>query len=208
MYCGIILVEYNADLIMFKVEEDIVFGEKGRKEVVFTVYFDKGTSSVKCSCCRDQFRGTLCRHVTIVLIQNRQYLVPAYYIFSHWRKDVRRCHSRVKINYEGWIVTSKQCQYNELCKLFTSVVDLAAMSEDKYKSLINWIENASRTMTTSVGDSVLPGTSQNDPIIKRTKGHPRSLRKENIFKRKCVGSVRDEVVSTTTSTLIIDEITE
>ncbi|XP_038707340.1 protein FAR-RED IMPAIRED RESPONSE 1-like [Tripterygium wilfordii] len=200
MYCGIILVENNAEFIMFHVEEDIVFGEKGRKKIVFSVFFDEVTCSVKCSCCNYEFRGILCRHATIVLIRNRRYLVPDQYIFRRWRKDVRRCHSRVKINYEGWIITSEQRRYDELCRLFTSVADLAAMSEEKYKLLITLIEDASSKMTTNVGNHVLPGPSENDPLIRRTKGRPRSLRKEKIFKRKRVGNARDEATSSTAPT--------
>ncbi|XP_038698028.1 protein FAR-RED IMPAIRED RESPONSE 1-like [Tripterygium wilfordii] len=77
MYRGIILVENNTEFIMFNVEEDIVFGRKGMKKIVFTVFFDEVTCLVKCSCCSYEFREILCRHATIMLIRNRQYLVPA-----------------------------------------------------------------------------------------------------------------------------------
>ncbi|XP_038693772.1 protein FAR1-RELATED SEQUENCE 8-like [Tripterygium wilfordii] len=108
MYCGILDVENIGDSKVFNVEEDIAFGENYKKKVIFKVLFVEGTLSVKCTCYRYEFRGILCRHVIIVFIRSGQYLVPDNYIFTRWRKDVRRCHSRVKINYEGWIVTMEQ----------------------------------------------------------------------------------------------------
>ncbi|XP_038678496.1 protein FAR-RED IMPAIRED RESPONSE 1-like isoform X2 [Tripterygium wilfordii] len=216
MYCGILDVENIGDSKVFNVEEDIAFGENCRKKVVFKVLFVEGTLSVKCTCYRYEFRGILCRHVIIVFIRSGQYLVPDNYIFTRWRKDVRRCHSRVKINYEGWIVTTEQLRYDELCNLFTIVADMASLSEIKYKSVKKWIQDEAKTMAPTTGNCLLPGRTPNDPIIQRTKGRPRSVRKEKIFKRKRVGRAQPEAstaqheasTSTTTQILGIEEIME
>ncbi|XP_038678434.1 protein FAR-RED IMPAIRED RESPONSE 1-like [Tripterygium wilfordii] len=149
MYCGIKSVAKSANVSQYVLDEDVVFGEDGMKKVAFNVYFDDCSSEVRCTCFRFEFRGILCRHAITVLIRNGQSLLPSHYVFRRWRKDVRRCHTRVKINYEGWIITSEQRRYDNLCNLFTKVADLAADNDDNYGSVMKWIEDAVKNMSTN-----------------------------------------------------------
>ncbi|XP_038701861.1 protein FAR1-RELATED SEQUENCE 4-like [Tripterygium wilfordii] len=86
--------------------------ESGKKKVMFTMMYDG--LNIGCSCLKFEFRGILCRHAITVLLTNNEYLLPAHYIFPQWRKDVRRCHSRVKISFDGWTTTNEQVRYDHM----------------------------------------------------------------------------------------------
>ncbi|XP_038722016.1 protein FAR1-RELATED SEQUENCE 6-like [Tripterygium wilfordii] len=104
----------------------------------------------------------------------------------HRRKDVRRCHTRVKISYDGWITTPEQLRYDNMISAFTKVADLAADDEDHYKNVMNWIEGANKNMSLQVTPIVINKNLSvtNDPVIKRGKGRSPCTRKKPIMKRR------------------------
>ncbi|XP_038684045.1 protein FAR1-RELATED SEQUENCE 6-like [Tripterygium wilfordii] len=191
MYCGIksmCTVDLGTQYILY---EDIFYGEGGKKKVMFTVMYDG--LNVGCSCLNFEFRGILCRHAIIVLLANDEYLLSAYYIFPRWRKDVRRCHSRVKINFDGWTTTNDQVLYDHMCKIFARLADLAAENEHHYSNVIKWIEGCINNMATiprqiPIASLTVGSSISNDPIIKRGKGRPRSVMKKKVFKRNYSGN--------------------
>ncbi|XP_038680234.1 protein FAR-RED IMPAIRED RESPONSE 1-like [Tripterygium wilfordii] len=131
-----------------------------------------------------EFRGILCRHALTVLIRNGEEKIPPHYIFRRWRKDIRRYHTRVKVHYKGMKITADQQRYDEMYSLFTKLADLAANNVDNYNYITQWIEDATTKMNVSHVVAFTPGSSSNDPIPKRGKGRPPSLRKKKIFKKK------------------------
>lgn len=56
---------------------------------------------------------------------------------------------RVKINYNGWIPTPGQFNYEKLCKAFTNVADLAADNDDETEKLLEWIESKASDLAIS-----------------------------------------------------------
>ncbi|XP_022895337.1 protein FAR-RED IMPAIRED RESPONSE 1-like [Olea europaea var. sylvestris] len=52
-------------------------------------------------------KGILCRHAIIVLAWINITHIPEKYIWRRWRKDVRRAHMKVAINYDGLVLN--QC---------------------------------------------------------------------------------------------------
>ncbi|XP_052181047.1 protein FAR1-RELATED SEQUENCE 4-like [Diospyros lotus] len=75
--------------------------------------------------------GILCRHAISILVRNDVTTLPEMYILRRWQKDVRRAHSRVAINYDGWVSTLEQRKYDEMRKAFDKVADLTTNSESR-----------------------------------------------------------------------------
>ncbi|XP_038680632.1 protein FAR1-RELATED SEQUENCE 5-like [Tripterygium wilfordii] len=187
MYCGIKNVIGSDSTKQYIVYEDVVYGESGKKKVLFNVSYEG--LEVSCSCLRFEFRGILCRHAITVLISNDRYELPTQYIFNRWRKDVRRSHSRVKISCDGWTLSPEQRRYDDMCKSFTKLADLAADDEVYYLNVMQWIDASSRTMAPNATPVLIRGScNSNDPITKRGKGRPCSVIKKKTYRRKRNGS--------------------
>ncbi|XP_073138452.1 protein FAR1-RELATED SEQUENCE 5-like [Henckelia pumila] len=143
------------------------------------------------------------RHAIAVLIRNKFSVVPEQYILRRWRKDVSRLNMRVKINYNGWITTPGQLNYEKLCEAFTSVADMAADNDEETQKLLEWIESKASDLAISklrsgcVRTLVSPQSMQVqsdhvddttqasiatckvlDPKYTKTKGAPKKLRKK------------------------------
>ena len=91
MYCDTL----DSVRSIYEISESYEQGKKKR----FDVVFEKTKCEVSCIYSKFQFRGILCRHALAVLIRHHVELLPEMYILSRWRKDVRRCYSKVRISY-------------------------------------------------------------------------------------------------------------
>ena len=80
---------------IYKISE--LYGQ-GKKKI-FEVDFEEAECEVNCICSKFQFKGILYRHAFAVLIRNSVEVLPEVYILSRWRKDVRRCYSKMKVSY-------------------------------------------------------------------------------------------------------------
>lgn len=108
---------------------------------------------------------------------------------------------RVKINYNGWITTPGQLNYEKLCEAFTNVADLVADNDDETQKLLKWIESKANDLAISklrsscdrnlvsplsmqvksdrVDDATQASTCKVfDPKYTKTKGAPKKLRKK------------------------------
>ncbi|CAH9100909.1 unnamed protein product [Cuscuta epithymum] len=190
LYCDII--QWDGGKI-YHVKEEVKITEDFYKTVYFIVEYDSGLCECKCSCHLFEFRGIVCRHMFMVLQRNDVKILPEVYIMRRWRQDVKRPYTRVKINYDGWITTVQQQRYDKLCKTFEDLANAIADDEEKYKSVMQWMQDqlhkcAGSTTTYSVcgvmtqlpqlhtnvhGEA--PGPIQ-DPKITKRKGAPRKNR--------------------------------
>ncbi|KAL2454659.1 Protein FAR1-RELATED SEQUENCE [Abeliophyllum distichum] len=62
------------------------------------------------------------------------------YILRRWRKDVSRTYTMMKINYNGWISTLAQVQYDELCDIFGNVADVVVDDEVQTQEIKKWLQ--------------------------------------------------------------------
>ncbi|XP_038701831.1 protein FAR-RED ELONGATED HYPOCOTYL 3-like [Tripterygium wilfordii] len=177
MYCRIKSISRDEFSTQYIIYEDIVYGEGAKKKVTFSVTYNE--VAVSCSCLRFEFRGIMCRHALSVLIYNDHSSLPNHYVFRRWRKDVRRSHSCVKLNFDGCAVSTEQHRYDEMCKSFTSLAELASENEVYYPNVMQWIDVSLKNTTVTPTTSLLIGCSNsNDPIAKRGKGRPPSVMKK------------------------------
>ncbi|XP_075499376.1 protein FAR1-RELATED SEQUENCE 2-like [Primulina tabacum] len=198
MYCDIESSDEGSFSTRYVVTEDFTVHERV-KEKKFEIIFERDKCTFSCSCHLFEFRGIICRHAIAVLICNKLSAVPEQYILRRWRKDVSRLYMRVKINYDGWITTPGQLNYEKLCKAFTDVADLAADNDDETQKLLEWIETKASDLAISklgsgcgrnlisqlsmqvdhVDDATQVSTCKVlDPKYTKTKGAPKKLRKK------------------------------
>ncbi|KAH9770311.1 protein FAR1-RELATED SEQUENCE [Citrus sinensis] len=138
MYCDIL------DFVgsIYKIIESFGQGRRG----IFEVVFEEAECEVNCICSKFQFRGILCRHALAVLIRDLVELLLERYILSRWRKDVRRCYSKVKVSYGVQNLSIQQERYEKMCNTFSEVADIASDDENSYKTVLDWIEKAMKDL--------------------------------------------------------------
>ncbi|VVA33674.1 PREDICTED: FAR1-RELATED SEQUENCE [Prunus dulcis] len=61
-----------------------------------------------------EFRGVLCRHIIVVLIEKKIFRILDEYILRRWRKDVKRSHSKVRISSEDWTAKSEAQRFDKM----------------------------------------------------------------------------------------------
>ncbi|KAK9187334.1 hypothetical protein WN944_018726 [Citrus x changshan-huyou] len=135
MYCEFV----NSMGCEYIVREDVKV-DTWKKRTFFEVYCDKENGEIHCSCSRFQFRGILCRHAITIMIRNDMEVLPEKFILRRWRKDVWRCHSRVKTSHELHSCTDEQKRYEKMCVSFAEVANVAAKDVESYNLVLNWIE--------------------------------------------------------------------
>ncbi|XP_050379713.1 protein FAR-RED ELONGATED HYPOCOTYL 3-like [Argentina anserina] len=201
MYCDFIFVEVDNSVSEYIISEDIKVGEM-KKTVHFQVSFNEESDDIHCNCCLFQFRGILCRHAIYVLIHHKKTMIPDKYIMRRWRKDVKRCHTMVKISYGGWDARPDSQRLDKMQKNFDDIKELAYDSEDKCMIVLSCLNNLkdevskheSNTIGACGGVEPVPGSPINTngcevdgisnpsqhiltPLVKKRKGRPPSKRK-------------------------------
>lgn len=193
IYCDIIEIRESCmgmDM-EFVITEDVEIDTDFRKEMRFTVVFEKDKCEVNCSCRRFQFRGILCKHALFVLIKNKVAVVPDRYIFDRWRKDIMRSHTRIRVNYDSGAVTPEMLRYKQMCSRFYKVADLATDDPDSCSLVMEWLEVKMNELYLKKYPAATPkpmeGNSNGnsptdappkvqDPQRKKAKGRPRETR--------------------------------
>ncbi|CAH9114861.1 unnamed protein product [Cuscuta europaea] len=118
-----------------------------RKTINFVVEYEPLITFGICSCHLFEFRGTVCRNLIVVLLCLGLELLPEVYLLKRWRKDVKRAYTNVKINYDGWITTVEKERFRKLCKTFESLANMIADDDEKYQSVLLWLESQLSTYT-------------------------------------------------------------
>ncbi|KAK1557486.1 hypothetical protein Q3G72_025592 [Acer saccharum] len=149
----------------------------------------------------------------VVLIRQGIFCVPDKYILKRWRKDVKICHSKVKISYDNWDVKPEGQRFDKMCNSFYEVADLATNNETKFCMVMEAIEclKAKLTLDASGGGSGQCGANLIEDIIGngelnsniltprvvRSKGRPpykrRQSKVEQIIRKKKRKTKGDEV---------------
>lgn len=125
------LVEEGYSCQVYKVSEDLIVEMKGW--ATFTVCVNQDDWEIKCNCRLFEFRGILCRHAVTVLIYKKVDDIPKKYILQRWMKDVKRCHTKVKVIYSDWTINPENERFDTMCNTFYQTVDKATDSENKKK---------------------------------------------------------------------------
>ncbi|OVA00773.1 zinc finger protein [Macleaya cordata] len=151
MYCDMASVKADGASSEYQISEDVKMGET-KKSVNFKVLFNEYYNEVKCSCCMYEFRGIMCRHAIYALIRHKIHLLPDKYIMQRWRKDVKRCHTWVKISCDDWNATPEAHRCDKMLKTFNEIKELANYSEDKCMVVMDWMDKLKEALLNHEGD--------------------------------------------------------
>ncbi|XP_021829722.1 protein FAR-RED IMPAIRED RESPONSE 1-like [Prunus avium] len=202
MYCDRVLVQnFDSETLEYHIS-DVIKVEEKKKKVIFKVLFKQCDQEVKCNCCLFEFKGILCRHAIYVLTHHEIDLIPDKYIMRRWRKDVKRCHTRVKVNYADWKATPEAQRSTKMQKTFDDIKELANSSDDKCMIVMTWMHKLMKEISNYDGvdsrnqqasQSPIGKKSENDvngisnssrriltPLAVRSKGRPPSKRKQSM----------------------------
>ncbi|XP_021820763.1 uncharacterized protein LOC110762434 [Prunus avium] len=77
-----------------------------------------------------------------------------------WRKDVKRCHTRIEINYEGCSLTPEAQRCHKMQKAFDEIKELANDSDNKCMIVMTWMDNVKEKLSKH---NVICGSDQPTP---------------------------------------------
>lgn len=194
VYCDLISASEGCFGTTYEVREDVVCVDR-RKKKSFFVSFQRDKCEVVCSCHLFEFRGIICRHALAVLIRNDIRILPDTYILRRWRRDVSRPYTRITIKYDGLCNTPGQLNYDNMCKTFAQVADLATDDEGRTRLIMEWIQVQAKELSMvkwssgsnictiqsgsqCTGSQTTCSVSVLDPKLTKRKGAPRKLRRK------------------------------
>ncbi|KAG5556887.1 hypothetical protein RHGRI_007215 [Rhododendron griersonianum] len=146
----------------------------------------------------------VCIHQLMVFHDRGIQRVPDKYVFRRWRKDVKRVHTKIRINYDNSSRTIEVHRHDSMCNLFNEVADLAEDCEDKYAKVMERLRELKEELiessvvcgsnmisgtpneSFSLGDEVLPSKESmkildSKPV--RLKGRPPSKRMQGVVEK-------------------------
>ena len=106
MYCEVTLNQAKQPIMRYDVKERVSFNGS-RRRYEFEVKYNVNNGDIYYNYRLFEFKGILCRHVFRILILLDIDVVPTKYICQHWRKDIRRNHSKVAIS-NNWPGLTKE----------------------------------------------------------------------------------------------------
>ncbi|CAA3013643.1 FAR1-RELATED SEQUENCE 5-like [Olea europaea subsp. europaea] len=101
-----------------------------QKSRTYCISFRRDPCEFTCSCHLLEFRGIICWHAITVMVRNCITEMPDRYILRRWRRDVKRAHMRVKVNYVRLGSIPGQVRYDNMCEAFSKLADLVADDEE------------------------------------------------------------------------------
>ncbi|KAK7839387.1 hypothetical protein CFP56_018052 [Quercus suber] len=146
------------------------------------------------------------RHQITVLFHMKIDQVPNKYILKRWCNNIKRSHTKVRINYDNRLVKPKTQRFDKMYKVFNEVADLAVDSDDKCEKVVARILELKGefkqeklvcgsnepifagilTNSTSCGDDLAISKETKNilgPVMVRQKGRPPSKRKQSIVEK-------------------------
>ena len=181
LYCEVFPIQNDSS--KYEVVEDCRFGEK-RRHVSYKVNFKEVDGEVICNCKLYEFRGILCRHAISVLIHKRVYEIPSKYIMSRWRKDIKRCHTRVKISYNTMAVNIETQRFEKMCEAFYKVAEMAMDSDSKCEKVVERtgkLKNFFDDHTSS--DKVVPQPIEKYPGLRKPSQRKKEVKRKKLRKQ-------------------------
>ncbi|KAG5542514.1 hypothetical protein RHGRI_022151 [Rhododendron griersonianum] len=143
------------------------------------------------------------------------------------RKDVKRVHTKIRINYDNSSRTIETRRYDNMSNLFNEVADLAEDCEEKYAKVMGRLRELKQELVESsvicgsnmvsdtpndpfsLGDEVLASKESKiilDPVPLRRKGRPPSKRKQGFVEK--IGKKKREPKNKTLSNEKAKEVEE
>uniref|UniRef100_A0A0D3BSR6 Protein FAR1-RELATED SEQUENCE n=1 Tax=Brassica oleracea var. oleracea TaxID=109376 RepID=A0A0D3BSR6_BRAOL len=102
----------------------------------FFVSVKKEVLDVCCSCYLFEYQGFLCKHAMLVLQNSDVSCVPSQYILKRWSK---KGNNREEKHEEGAAVDNRMSRFDDLCKRFVKLGEVASLSDEAYKTALQFL---------------------------------------------------------------------
>ncbi|CAJ2653121.1 unnamed protein product [Trifolium pratense] len=120
-------------------------------------------------------------------VQGKTESIPSNYIFSQWRKDIRRRHTYIKCGFDHFVGNVELQRVDKACSAFYEVASRVINNEHDFLKMMNLIKDIKDEFTSKETSSSIAkdGSDQNqvtkiiDPVKTRCKGRPPSNRKSS-----------------------------
>lgn len=141
MYCNAAFEKKEGLVSAYSVVESKKIQE-AIKYVTFNVQFNEEDFEVQCECHLFEFKGILCRHILSLLkLIRKTESVPSKYVFSHWRKDLKRKHTLVRSSYGDLIANPEAERLDKMCNAFQEVACMGVNTDVDFKKVMKWIDD-------------------------------------------------------------------
>ncbi|XP_020232295.1 protein FAR1-RELATED SEQUENCE 6 [Cajanus cajan] len=145
-------INVDGPVITYIVQEQVEVDGNQRDATDYEVCYNEAEMEVLCICGLFNFRGYLCRHALFVLGQNGIKEIPAQYILSRWRKDMKRSNV-YDHNCCGIDISNPVHRYDHLYRQIVKVAEEGKKSHDHYRTAVQALENIlSKLHLVNVGD--------------------------------------------------------
>ncbi|XP_022865375.1 protein FAR-RED ELONGATED HYPOCOTYL 3-like [Olea europaea var. sylvestris] len=124
VYCDIISISERCSGTIYKVLEDVLLYGAHRTKRTFSISFMRETCDI---------------------------FLPDKFILRRWRRDVSRAHTRVAMYYDGLVSSPAQLRYDDICRAFSEVADLAANDKERSSAVMDWIKLQAKELKLSCG---------------------------------------------------------
>ncbi|KAG5396571.1 hypothetical protein IGI04_018385 [Brassica rapa subsp. trilocularis] len=111
--------------------------EDFEKRRSFFVSVKKELLDVCCSCYLFEYQGFLCKHAMIVLQNSDVSCIPSQYILKRWSK---KGNNREENHEEAAAVDNRMSRFDDLCKRFVKLGEVASLSDEAYKTALQFLE--------------------------------------------------------------------
>ncbi|XP_057418776.1 protein FAR-RED IMPAIRED RESPONSE 1-like [Lotus japonicus] len=161
MNCCVIGMCEDGSICRYEVMEEMCIAGH-TKEVNFHVIFNRDTHDLSCTCLLFEFKGIMCRHSFIIFAKERVKQIPSKYILDRWSKNLRRNHTSVKCSYDLKHMQPQVERFDQLCKVFHKVAEIASVSPQATELLAEIVHGAEEKVKTAATSSQNPGPHTND----------------------------------------------
>ncbi|KAI4333353.1 hypothetical protein L6164_018179 [Bauhinia variegata] len=110
--------------------------------LTFSISYNEDGFEVQCECHLFEFKGILCRHILSLLkLIRKTESVPSKYVFSRWRKDLKRRHTLVKSSYANLADNPEAQRLDKMCNAFYDVACVEVNSDSDFMKVMKWIHD-------------------------------------------------------------------
>ncbi|VVB07382.1 unnamed protein product [Arabis nemorensis] len=115
----------------------IFWVEDFEKRQNFFVALNKELLDVCCSCHLFEYQGFLCKHAILVLQNSDVSCIPSQYILKRWSKKGNNKEDKNEICAT---VHNRMARFDDLCRRFVKLGEVASLSDDTYKTALKLLE--------------------------------------------------------------------
>ncbi|RDX68533.1 Protein FAR-RED ELONGATED HYPOCOTYL 3, partial [Mucuna pruriens] len=133
----------------------------------------------------------LCRHILSLLkLIRKTESVPHKYVFSHWRKDLKRKHTLVRCSYGDLIANPEAERLDKMCNAFHEVACMGLNTDVDFLKVMKWIDGLKVELSCK---KISSGLTETLPIASNMSMISDETEERRYHRQSCSQSVTGDV---------------